>query len=279
MSKQIAALLLVITVILLSIFLPAELARVYDHSILDTVQKENGDNSPESFRYSLTSPQRLYVLSMALNNHNILQSDYAASLREKAIRTNRNDTVASFAYVENGYGLLKNELDAEKAMEICTSELSFILKDGLGMDDFEMDRFEIKNPCRQTLYSAVDMLEPQKSVSVWQIEYDSVLPPDASPFSLIEAHVDAETGKLYSFSFRTDTLIKTLTDFDADKLAKAWLSRLNITAFSDITENSPLAETAKQYKKFATEGMNTEKTVFTVGFYEGINEVFVRITN
>ncbi len=270
MIKQVAASILVIAVILLSIFLPAELSKVYDNSILDTVHKENGENSPESFRYSLTTPQRLYVLSMALNNRNILQSDYAASLREKAIRTNRNDTVASFAYVENGYGLLKGQLDAETAMEICNFELSLIIKDGLGIDSFEN-----KDRCKQKLYSAVDMLEPQKSVSVWQIEYDGVSPTDGSPISLIEAYVDAETGKVYSFAFR----IGDLKDFDADKLAKAWLSRLGITDFSDITENSPLAETAKQYKKFSTEGMNNEKTVFTVGFYEGINEVFVRITN
>ncbi len=268
--KNIAALILVTAVISLSVFLPAELSKVYDNTILDIVQKENGNNSPESFRYSLTTWQRLYVLSMALNNHNILQSDYAASLREKAIRTNRNDTVASFAYVENGHGSGKDELSAENAMYICNSELSLILKDGLGIESFEN-----KTSCKQTLYSAVDMFEPQKRVSVWQIEYDSVLPPDGSMASLIEAHVDAETGKVYSFACRIDNL----KGFDADRLAKAWLSRLGIKDFSDITENSPLAETAKQYKKFATDGMNNEKTVFTVGYYEGINEVFVRITN
>ncbi len=273
--KYAAVLVLVTAVILLSIFLPAELSKVYDNSILDTVQKETGDSSPESFRYSLTTPQRLYVLSMALNNHNILQSDYAASLREKAIRANRNDTVASYAYVENGRGSMKDELTADSAMKICNTVLADIIKVGLEKDSMSTDGFENKNPCKQTLYSAVDMFEPQKSVSVWQIEYDSVLPPDGLPFALIEAHIDAETGKLYSFSFRVDAL----KDFDADKLAKAWLSHLGITDFSDITENSPLAESAKQYKKFATDGMNNEKTVFTVGFYEGINEVFVRITN
>lgn len=268
--KYAVVMVLVAAVILLSIFLPAKLSRVFDRSLLDIVQKEEGSNSPESFRYSLTTPERLYILSRALDNRNILQSDYAASLREKAIRTNREDTVASYAYVESVRGLAQEEMDAESAMSICNSELAVIVKDGLGIDDFH-----VTNSCRQTLYSAVDILEPQKNVSVWHIEYDTTVPPVGSPFALMEAYVDAETGKIYGFAFRAEQP----ADFDADKLAKAWLAQLEITDLGDITENNPLTETATQYKKFATEGMILEKTVFTVGFYEGINEVFIKITN
>lgn len=268
--KYAAVMILVAAVILLSIFLPTKLSQVFDRSLLDIVQKEEGNNSPESFRYSLTTPERLYILSMALDNRNILQSDYAASLREKAIRTNREDTAASYAYVENVRGLAQSEMDGASAMRICNSELAAIVKEGLGIDDFQ-----VMNSCRQTLYSAVDILEPQKNVSVWHIEYDTNLPPAGSTFALMEAYVDAETGKIYGFALRAEQL----ADFDADKLAKAWMAQLEITDLGDITENNPLIEAATQYKKFATEGMAFEKTVFTVGFYEGVNEVFVRITS
>ena len=264
--KYAAAAVSATAVIVLSILMPAKVSQIYDNAKLDTIQKEDASDSPESFRYSLTAPERLYIISMALNNRNILQSDYSASLREKAIRANRDDTTASFAYVENGRGPAQNELDDENAMMICDSELSAIISGGLGINNFKMS-----NPCRQTLYSAVDMLEPQKNVSVWQIEYDSAVPPFGSPFSLMEAYVDAETGKVYSFAFRMDNP----PDFAADKLAEAWLNRLNITEFSDITENTPLADTSKLYKKFATDGIGREKTIFTAGFYEGINEVYV----
>ena len=257
-------------VIALSVLVPSELARLQDQSVLDTVRKADVDNLPESFRYSLTASERMYILSMALNNRNILQSDYAAALREKAIRTNRDDTTVSFAYVENKRGKASDEVDAELAMQICESELAALLKEGL-----EIEGFQITNPCRQTLYSAVDMLEPQKNVSVWQLEYDGAKPPVDKPFSLMEAYIDAETGALYGFSFR----MKDQVDFETDALAKAWISRLSIADFGDITENNPLTETASRYKKFATEGMDNQKTVFTVGFYEGVNEVFVRIMN
>lgn len=264
------ATILVAALILLSIFLPAKLSQVSDRSLLDVIKTEEGNNSPESFRYSLTTPERLYILSMALGNRDILQSDYAASLREKAIRTNRKDTVVSYAYVENVRGLAPEEMNGVSAQEVCNSGLGVIVKEGLGIDDFR-----ITNSCRQTLYSAVDILEPQKNVSVWHLEYSAAVPPAGEPFALMEAYVDAETGKIYGFAFRGEPLV----DFDADQLARAWLKQLEITDLGDITENNPLTETATQYKKFATEGMNLEKTVFTVGFYEGINEVFIKITS
>jgi len=256
----------VAAVIMLSIFMPAKLSQFYNSSILDTVQTEAEDISPESFRYSLTAPERLYIISMALNNRNILESDYAASLREKAIRTNGDDSAASFAYVENGRGPAQGEMDAQNAMNCCVSELSGIVRDAFGIDGFT-----VNNPCRQTLYSAVDMLDPQKNVSVWQIDYAGAIPPAGSPFSLMEAYVDAETGKIYSFAFRMDQA----PGFDAGKLAKAWLGRLNITGYGDITENNPAPETSEQYKRFATDGLDQKKTIFTAGFYKGINEVFV----
>ena len=266
--KYSAAVIAVTSVIALSVLVPSELARMRDQSVLDKVRKADMDSLPERFRYSLTTSERLYILSMALNNRNILQSDYAAALREKAIRANRDDTVVSFAYVENKRGKASNEIDAERAMEICELVLAALFEEGFGAEGFQ-----IMNPCRQTLYSAVDMLEPQKNMSVWQLEYDGALPPAGEQFSLMEAYIDAETGALYGFSFR----MKAPVDFDMDALAEAWAGRLGIADFDDITENNPLTETASRYKKFATKGMDNQKTIFTVGFYEGVNEVFVRI--
>ena len=264
--KNAAAAAAVAAVILASVFLPARLSAISDRSLLDTVQKETGDNSPESFGFSLSAPERLYILSKALGSRNILQSDYAASLREKAMRASADAGSASYAYVENGYGPAQDEMSAEGAMRSCEAELAAIARDGLGVDGFR-----ISNPCGQTLYSAVDMLEPRKNVSVWQIEYDGGLPPPGAPFALMEAYVDAGTGKVYGFAFRA----AELADFDAERLARAWLGRLGIAGFTDITENGPLPEAEDRRQKFATDGMDQEKTVFEAGFYAGVNEYYV----
>ncbi len=279
MNKKYAVVLLLVTlVIALSIFMPARLARFRDNSMMGVVHRENNAISPESFQYSsLSEQERLYIVSMALGNRNILQSDYAASLREKAIRSGRGDTVMSFAYVKNNRGAYADELDVNQAAEACKTELAEIIGACAGLKEIRNVQDLILNPCSGQLYSAVYMLDPQKNVPVWQIEYSTAVPPvsdDNLPFALMEAYVDAETGKLYGFAFRLKQLEGD--NFEPDALAKAWLDRLGITNFEDITEDNPFTENASRYNKFATDGMDSTKTVFTVGFYEGVNEVFVR---
>ena len=276
--KYATALLLVTAVIALSILMPAKLARYYDNSMLGVVYKESTAISPESFQYSsLSERERLYIVSMALGNRNILQSDYVASIREKATRSDRDDTVMTFAYIENTRGPSTDELDAIQATEACKTELTEIIRACPDLKE-NIDVTELNlNPCSEQLYSAVYMLDPQKNVPVWQIEYSSAIPPtvnDNLPFALMEAYVDAETGKLYGFAFRLNQA--DAENFEPDALAKAWLDRLGITSFEDITDDNPFTEDASLYNKFATDGMDSAKTVFTVGFYEGVNEVFVK---
>jgi hypothetical protein len=277
-KKYAAVLLLVMAVLILSILMPAQLARFFDNTMLGVVHEESTPISLESFQYSsLSDRERLYIVSMALGNRNILQSDYAASIRDKAIRSERDDSVMSFTYVENNRGSSADELDAKQAMEACKTELIEIisaspdLKENIDVIDWNL------NPCKAQLYSAVYMLDPQKNVPVWQIEYSSAVPPtsnDNLPFALMEAYVDAETGKLYGFAIRPKQV--DAQNFEPDALAKAWLGRLGITSFEDITDDNPFTEDASMYKKFATDGMDSGKTVFTVGVYEGVKEVFVR---
>jgi len=66
--KYAAAAVSATAVIVLSILMPAKVSQIYDNAKLDTIQKEDASDSPESFRYSLTAPERLYIISMALNN-------------------------------------------------------------------------------------------------------------------------------------------------------------------------------------------------------------------
>ena len=41
---------------------------------------------------------------------------------------------------------------------------------------------------------------------------------------------------------------------------------------------NPLLETTPYFKKYVFPGMGEERTVVTVGFYEGINELFLKIS-
>lgn len=255
--------LIVVLIILLSIFLPAKLSQINDSAFINVIHKQEQATFPESYQYSLNIKDKLYILSMALSTRNILESDYAASLREKAIRTKRDNTVASFAYVENNI----EQSDMQNAIDICNKKLKIILEDGL-----DIKNFDVNNKCNATLYTAVDILNPQRYVTVWQIEYDSFLPTNDSinDSLLMEAYIDSKTGDLYSFAIRT----KDPVEFDAKSLATAWAKQLDIINFDDITD---IANTTKQHKKYSAEGMNREKIVFSVGYHEGVNEIFVSI--
>lgn len=41
---------------------------------------------------------------------------------------------------------------------------------------------------------------------------------------------------------------------------------------------NPLLETTPFFKKYVFSGMGSETTIVTVGFYEGINELFLKIS-
>ena len=42
--------------------------------------------------------------------------------------------------------------------------------------------------------------------------------------------------------------------------------------------DNPLLETTPYYKKYVFKGNGEERTIVTIGFYEGINELFLKIS-
>ena len=42
--------------------------------------------------------------------------------------------------------------------------------------------------------------------------------------------------------------------------------------------DNPLLETTPYFKKYVFPGMGEDRTIVTVGFYEGINELFLKIS-
>lgn len=47
---------------------------------------------------------------------------------------------------------------------------------------------------------------------------------------------------------------------------------------SSYESDNPLLETTPYYKKYVFQGMGDERTIVTVGYYEGINEIFLKIS-
>ncbi|MDE6944171.1 MAG: hypothetical protein K2P66_07080, partial [Lachnospiraceae bacterium] len=67
-------------------------------------------------------------------------------------------------------------------------------------------------------------------------------------------------------------------EIDADALVEAWGSYMGLSAPQAYETDNPLLETTPYYKKYVFSGSSEERTVVTIGFYEGINELFLKIS-
>ena len=53
---------------------------------------------------------------------------------------------------------------------------------------------------------------------------------------------------------------------------------MGLTQPQPYEETNPLQETTPYYRKYSFEGMEDDITIVTIGFYEGINELFLKIS-
>ena len=63
-----------------------------------------------------------------------------------------------------------------------------------------------------------------------------------------------------------------------DKIVDAWADYMGLSGKQEFDSDNPLLENTPYYKKYRFEGIGEENTVVTVGFYEGINELFLKIS-
>ena len=126
------------------------------------------------------------------------------------------------------------------------------------------------------MYSAIDVPEPRNNVLVWKISLSTKKQNADKRNRLLDAYVDADTGKIYEFYARVD--FSSWDDVDADEIVETWAEYMGLGKPREYEEVNPLSETTPYFKKFSFSGMEEGNTIVTVGFYEGINELFLKIS-
>ena len=111
---------------------------------------------------------------------------------------------------------------------------------------------------------------------VWKIDLSTALQNANKRNRLLDAYVDADTGKMYEFYVRTD--ITSWTMVDADSIVSAWAEYMGLGELREYENTNPLSENTPYFKKYSFEGMEEDNTVVTIGFYEGINELYLKIS-
>ena len=177
----------------------------------------------------------------------------------------------SYAFIANYRRPSDEEITDEQIYETCNEALAVLKEAGIlpkEVKDVMPASYEA------TLYSAIDVLEPRNNIAVWKLSLSNSQKNANKENRLMDAYIGAEDGKLYEFYVRTPLLWE---EIDADAVVEGWSSYMGLGSPEPYESENPLLETTPYYKKYVFPGMGDARTIVTVGFYEGINELFLKI--
>lgn len=257
-------------VMALSVFGPEALARYQDGRILGASHEVAVEAAGAGYRYTLNANEKLYILSACLSSQNLPESEQSIGTKLESV--GYQELEGSYAFVPNRRGPSGAQITDEEIYETCNDGMA-VLKE-LGILPTEVREAEAAH-YDATLYSAIDVLEPENNVAVWKVSLSDSLQNADKENRLIDAYIDADSGKIYEVYARSSLLWE---DMDADAIIGAWSGYMGLGAPTEYESDNPLLETTPYYKKYVFAGMGDGVTIVTVGFYEGINEFFIKIS-
>lgn len=258
-------------IVLLAVLGPEELAKYRDKDVLNQVNTRETDIGTEGYRYSLSGNEKLYILSKSLNNQIEPGSEQNAMADSRSL--NYGELTGSYAMVLNRKDSAGQEVLPETGIKLCNQGLEELQRLGVLPESVR----ELKTEAYSAVqYSAIDVPEPRNNVLVWKISLNTGRQNANRENRLLDAYVDADTGKIYEFYARTT--ISDWTEVDADAMIRTWAEYMGLGEPVEYEKVNPLSETTPYFKKYSFEGMEEGNTVVTIGFYEGINELFLKIS-
>jgi len=267
-----AVLLLAAFILVLAIFGPELLARYRDRFTLNQIHAETVDQHSEGYRYALSSNEKLFLLSQCLSRQSLPESELSAATRVEAAELDYEGFIGTYAFVVNRQGPSGKEITEEEIFQVCNEEIITLKARGVLPESVrEVDETSYE----AVLYSAIDVLEPRNNLSVWRVSLSTSQQNADKANRLIDAYIDGDTGRIYSFYARTET---TWAELEPDKMMENWSDYLGLTGMEPAEAVNPLLETTSDFLKYRFPGMGEGTTMVTIGFYEGINELFLKIT-
>lgn len=257
----------------LAVWGPEALAKYRDNGILNQIQTEEADIGTEGYRYALSNNEKIYILSKCLDNQIQPESDQNAIARADSMNLDYQNLTGTYAMVVNRKDSNGQEIPQGKGIELCNAGIQELKALGILPDSVQELR---QQSYSAVMYSAIDVPEPRNNVLVWKINLNTGILNANKQNRVLDAYVDADTGKVYEFYARTE--ISRWEDVDADRMAAAWAEYMGIGAPEEYEGTNPLSETTPYFKKYYFAGMEGDNTIVTIGFYEGINELYLKIS-
>lgn len=273
-ARNLAVIALTVLILLAAVLGPEGLARYKDRSMFNELTLEETGDLSQGYRYTLSSNEKLYLLSECLSRQVLPESEMSAVTR---VETENGDKsyeglMGSYAFVTNRQGPTGREIADEEIFNICNQEIETLKE--LGVLSEEVREVE-PSAYSAVLYSAIDVLEPQNNMAVWRVSLSTSQQNADKANRLIEAYIDADSGRIYSFYVRTERL---WSQMNPEEIMDAWGGYLGLSGREPYESENPLMETTSDFVKYRFPGMEERSTVVTIGFYEGINELFIKLT-
>jgi|InofroStandDraft_1065614.scaffolds.fasta_scaffold60841_2 hypothetical protein len=257
MKKTIIRLFFLLWTVLIvgaSIWGPEVLSRYKDRSLLGKIYRQEVELAGEGYRYELSAVEKVYVLSQSLGSQ---MGDYAFIVNQKGLKQ----------------GELQEELPSvKKACESCDEGLRALKAAGILPDSVQETDPAIYEA---VLYSAIDVREPRNYVAIWKLNLADNIRGLRKENRLMDVYMDADDGKIYEFYARTEWEWENI---DPDAIARSWCAYLELPEPILWEDANPLTETTPFFRKYIISGAAEERTIMTVGFYEGIREFFIKVS-
>jgi len=272
--KKISLLLLPLAAVIVGIAVwgPEGMARYRDNRILNQIQTQEMETGTEGYRYSLSSSEKLYILSKSLNNQILPQSDQNAMTKNDSVSLDYQELTGTFAFVVNRKDSSGQEIPKTEGIELCNQGIEDLKE--LGILPNSVKKLT-ESAYSAVMYSAIDVPEPRNNVLVWKISLDTDKQNANKENRLLDAYVDADTGKVYEFYVRTQL---SWSDIEPDKIIQKWSEYMGLGEPQEYESVNPLSETTPNFKKYSFAGAEEGSTIVTIGFFEGINELFLKIS-
>lgn len=255
---NIALLLVVVLVMVLSIWGPEALAKYKDKEILDEAHAETVEAAGEGYRYTLNANEKLYILSCCLSSQTLPETEMNALTGTGTEGIDYQDLEGTYAFVVNYKGPSGKEITDEQIYETCNNELNTLKEIGILPEEIkEVDTASYD----ATLYSAIDVLEPRNNVAVWKVSLSNSQTNANKENRLIDAYIDADDGKIYEFYVRTPLLWE---DIDTDVIIEEWSKYMGLGSPEPYESDNPLLETTPYFKKYVFAGMGEDRTIVTI---------------
>ena len=261
-----AVLLVTMLTLFAAVLGPEALAKYKDKSNLNQITVEEVDTLNEGYRYTLSSNEKLYLLAECLNHQVLPESELSA--RTRAVAQDVDALMGTYAFVVNRQSPEKAD---EDVFAVCNREMAALKELGILPQDVK----EVEPDTYTAVpYSAIDVLEPQKNMSVWKLSLSTMQQNANKAGRLIDVYMDGDTGKIYSFYVRTE---RTWAELEPEAIMESWCTYLGLTGMEAYDSENPLLETTPDFLKYRFPGIDESGTIVTIGFYEGINELFLKI--